>query len=75
MAHQTEKPFNEGPEQLRLWSEEKHEKMRRFSASLQPKAEPPYCETDGVRKACSSEEGAIQDELPFPWASGRKEHS
>ena len=57
---------NDGPEQLKLLSEEELTKLERLFTSPQPKVEPPPCETNGIRKACPSEGGAIQDQLPFP---------
>jgi hypothetical protein len=69
VPHETGQPPNEGPEQLKLLSEEELTKLERLSASPQPKAEPPSCETNGIRKICPSKSNAVQDELPFPYAN------
>jgi hypothetical protein len=66
MSHKTGQPANDEPEKPMLWSEEEDAKLKRRPVPLPPKAGPPSCETNGVRKACPSEGGAIQDELPFP---------
>ena len=64
MSRRTGQPSNNGAKQLRLWSEEEHEKLRRFSVSPPPEVESPSCEADKGSKACSPEGGAVQDELP-----------
>ena len=68
MSHKTGQPSNSGAKQLRLWSEEEHEKLLGFfSVSPPTKGETPSCETDGDSKAaCPPERVAVQDELPFP---------
>jgi hypothetical protein len=66
MFRKTNQSPNDEPEQLSLWSEEEDTKLRCPSARSLPKDESLAYKTDGVRKACSSEGGVVQDELPFP---------
>ena len=67
MSPEIEPPSNNGAEQLTMFIEEELTKLQRPSALPLPKVEPPSLETNGVRKACTSEGQAIQDELPFLW--------
>jgi hypothetical protein len=67
MSRKIEPPSNNGAEQLTMFSEEVLTKLQRPSALLLPKDGLPFCESNGVRKACPLEGYAIQDELPFLW--------
>ncbi len=66
MSHKTGQPSNSGAKQLRLRSEEEHERLRRSSVSPPPKGETPSYGRTGIARQIPRNVRLFRTSCRFP---------